>query len=81
MIIQSIQNMQKVCLIDVVLETISNSALLKASREQVIQSEIKLKDAMAGYYPTLNFESENGSTQATNINEDKFFRYYNDIKL
>ena len=69
---------KKVSLIDVVLETISNSDLLKASREQVIQSEIKLKDAIAGYYPTLNFESENGRTQATNIKEDKFFRYYND---
>ncbi len=73
-----ISKYKKVSLMDVVLETISNSALLKASREQVIQSEIKLKDAMAGYYPTLNFESENGRTQATNINEDKFFRYYND---
>ena len=73
-----ISKYKKVSLIDVVLETISNSDLLKASREQVIQSEIKLKDAIAGYYPTLNFESENARTQATNIKEDKFFRYYND---
>ena len=69
---------KKVSLMDVVLETVSNSDLLKAAREQVIQSEIKLKDAIAGYYPTLNFESENGRTQASNINENKFYRYYSD---
>ena len=69
---------KKVSLMDVVLETVSNSDLLKAAREQVIQSEIKLKDAMSGYYPTLNFESENGRTQTSNINKDKFFRYYSD---
>lgn len=73
-----ISKYRKVSLMDVVLETISNSDVLKASREQVIQGEIKLKDAIAGYYPTLNFESETGRTQATNVNEDKFFRYYND---
>jgi adhesin transport system outer membrane protein len=48
-------NYKKVSLMDVVLETVSNSDLLKASREQVIQSEIKLKDAIAGYYPTFKF--------------------------
>jgi outer membrane protein, adhesin transport system len=73
---------KKVSLMDVVLETVSNSDLLKAAREQVIQSEIKLKDSIAGYYPTLNFESENGRTQATNVadstKDTKFFRYYND---
>ena len=36
-----ISKYKKVSLMDVVLETISNSDLLKASREQVIQSEIK----------------------------------------
>lgn len=73
---------KKVSLMDVVLETVSNSDLLKAAREQVIQSEIKLKDSVAGYYPTLNFEAENGRTQATNVDsgtkDTKFFRYYND---
>lgn len=73
---------KKVSLMDVVLETVSNSDLLKASREQVIQSEIKLKDSVAGYYPALNFEAENGRTQASNVDngtkDTKFFRYYND---
>ena len=52
--------------------------LLKASREQVIQSEIKLKDAIAGYYPTFGFESETGRTQSGSNANDKFFKYYND---
>ena len=69
---------KKVSLMDVVLETISNSDLLKASREQVIQSEIKLKDAIAGYYPTLNFESENSRTQATDIGAEHKYKYFND---
>ena len=69
---------KKVSLMDVVLETVSNSALLKAAREQVIQSEIKLKDAMAGYYPTFAFESETGRTQSGSNANDKFFKYYND---
>ena len=71
-------NYKKVSLMDVVLETVSNSALLKASREQVIQSEIKLKDAIAGYYPTFGFESETGRTQSGSNANDKFFKYYND---
>jgi outer membrane protein TolC len=69
---------QKVSLMDVVLETVSNSDLLKAAREQVIQSEIKLKDAIAGYYPTLNFESETARTQAHDIGGDKRYKYFND---
>ena len=69
---------KKVSLMDVVLETVSNSALLKASREKVIQSEIKLKDAIAGYYPTFSFESEAGRTQSGSNVNDKFFKYYND---
>ena len=69
---------KKVSLMDVVLETISNSDLLKASREQVIQSEIKLKDAIAGYYPTLNFESENSRTQGTDIGAEHKYKYFND---
>lgn len=73
-----ISKYKKVSLMDVVLETVSNSALLKASREQVIQSEIKLKDAIAGYYPTFAFESETGRTQSGSNANDKFFKYYND---
>ena len=69
---------QKVSLMDVVLETVSNSDLLKAAREQVIQSEIKLKDAIAGYYPTLNFESETARTKAHDIGGDQRYKYFND---
>ena len=76
-----ITKFKKVSLMDVVLETVSNSDLLKAEREQVIQTEIKLKDAIAGYYPTLNFETNSGRTQATNnasLGKDKFYRYFDD---
>lgn len=73
-----ISKYKKVSLMDVVLETISNSDLLKASREQVIQSELKLKDAIAGYYPTLNFESEAARTQATDVGGDVKYKYFND---
>ena len=73
-----VSKFRKVSLMDVVLETVSNSDLLKSAREQVVQSEIKLNDAIAGYYPTLNFESENGRTQLGNKNQDKYLRYYND---
>ena len=69
---------KKVSLMDVALETVSRSDLLKAAREQVIQSEIKLKDAIAGYYPTLNFESESGRTRATDVEPEKSFKYFND---
>ena len=73
-----VSKFRKVSLMDVVLETVSNSDLLKSAREQVVQSEIKLNDAIAGYYPTLNFESENGRTQLGNKNQDKYSRYHND---
>ena len=73
-----ISKYKKVSLMDVVLETISNSDLLKASREQVIQSELKLKDAIAGYYPTLSFESEAARTQATDVGGDVKYKYFND---
>jgi outer membrane protein, adhesin transport system len=73
-----ISKYKKVSLMDVVLETVSNSALLKASREQVIQSEIKLKDAIAGYYPTFGFESQTGRTQSASKSNDYYFKYYND---
>ena len=75
-----VDNYKRVSLMDVVLETVSTSDLLKASREKVIQNEIKLKDAIAGYYPTLNFEYEIGKTRATNTADDRTnaFRYYDD---
>ena len=71
-------NYKKVSLMDVVLETVSNSDLLKAARESVIQNEIKLKDAIAGYYPALNFESENKRTKITDDAVKRTFKYYDD---
>ena len=76
-----INNYKKVSLMDVVLETISNSDLLKASRETVIQSELKLKDAIAGYYPTLNLESETGRTKSTSYGSSEKYKYYDDRNL
>ena len=76
-----INNYKKVSLMDVVLETISNSDLLKASREKVIQSELKLKDAIAGYYPTLNLESETGRTKSTSYGSSEKYKYYDDRNL
>ena len=77
-----ISNYKKVALMDVVLETVSNSDLLKAARESVIQSEIKLEDVMAGYYPVLNLEVESGRTRNTNLDSTtkdiRAFKYYND---
>ena len=76
-----INNYKKVSLMDVVLETISNSDLLKASRENVIQSELKVKDAIAGYYPTLNLESETGRTKSTSYGSSEKYKYYDDRNL
>ena len=76
-----ISKYKKVSLMDVVLETISNSDLLKASREKVIQSELKLKDAIAGYYPTLNLESETGRTKSTSYGSSEKYKYYDDRNL
>lgn len=76
-----ISKYKKVSLMDVVLETISNSDLLKASREKVIQSELKLKDSIAGYYPTLNLESETGRTKSTSYGSSEKYKYYDDRNL
>ena len=76
-----ISKYKKVSLMDVVLETISNSDLLKASREKVIQSELKLKDAIAGYYPTLKLESETGRTKSTSYGSSEKYKYYDDRNL
>ncbi len=70
---------QKVKLIDVVLETLSKSDILKSSRESVIQYEIKVKNAMADYYPTLNFNYEYGRTRTKpGQNEGEKYKFYTD---
>ena len=60
----------KVKLIDVVLETLSKSDVLKSYRENVIQYELKVKNAMADYYPTINFNYELGRTRTKPGEED-----------
>ena len=74
-----VSNYTKVKLIDVVLETLSRTDVLKSAREKVIQYELKLKDAMADYYPTVNAEYNYGKTRSTPSDEDfKKFKYFND---
>ena len=72
-----IDDYQKVKLIDVVLETLSHSDLLKSAREKVIQSELKLKDTLSGYYPTLNFEYTVSRTKAYPGATGDKFKFYN----
>ena len=71
---------KKVKLIDAVLETLSHSDLLKSAREKVIQYELKVKNAMANYYPTLDFEYNYGKTRTYPSGEDDGpkFKYYDD---
>ncbi|WP_424686482.1 MAG: TolC family protein [Halarcobacter ebronensis] len=69
----------KVKLIDAVLETIAQSEILKSSRENVIQYELKLKNAMAEYYPTVDFEYVRGRTRSKpGDDEDTKFKFFND---
>uniref|UniRef100_UPI0009F971F8 TolC family protein n=1 Tax=Arcobacter sp. LA11 TaxID=1898176 RepID=UPI0009F971F8 len=69
----------KVKLIDTVLETLSHSDLLKSSREKVIQYEIKVKNALSNYYPTLDFEYNLGRTRTFPGTDDTGkFKFFND---
>ncbi len=73
-----IEKYQKVSLMDVVLETVSSSDLIKSAREKVIQSEIKLQDGISQYYPTLNFEYGYGKNRVSPAEKDVKFKYFND---
>lgn len=75
-----IEKFKKVTLMDVILETVATSPVIKASRERVVQNEIKLKDAVSVYYPTINFEYEASRSRATETNKDEEsrFKYFND---
>ena len=75
-----IEKFQKVTLMDVILETVATSPVIKAARERVVQNEIKLKDAISVYYPTINFEYEASRSRATETDKDKEsrFKYFND---
>lgn len=54
----------KVSLIDVVLETVSQSNNAKAAREKVRQSKIKLDDAYSGYLPSIDGTYKRARTEA-----------------
>lgn len=62
---KKIQSYTKVSLVDVILETVSNSNNIKAAREKVRQAKINLDDAYAGYKPTLDVEYSYGKNQVT----------------
>jgi len=68
---RKIQNYKRVSLIDVVLETVSNSYNIKAAREKVRQAKISLDDAYSGYKPTLDLEYTYGKNQVTPGDEGK----------
>jgi len=66
----------KVSLIDVVLETVSQSNNVKAAREKVIQSNIKLEDAKAAYLPSIDGTYKSARTETKpgdNENSNKYF--------
>ena len=70
---------KQVKLIDTVLETLSRTDLLKSAREEVIQYELKLKDAVAAYYPTIDAEYNYGKTRSTPSGEEgNRFKFYKD---
>ena len=75
-----VEKLPKVTLMDVVLETVATNSLVKAAREKVVQNQIKLDDAIAVYYPTLNFEYGDGRNQETDTSASatKRFKYFND---
>ena len=70
---------KQVKLIDTVLETLSRTDLLKSARERVIQYELKLKNAVADYYPTIDAEYNYGKTRSTPSGEEgNRFKFYKD---
>lgn len=71
-------NYIKVSLIDVVLETVSQSNNVKAAREKVIQSNIKLNDAYAGYLPSIDGTYKSARTETKPGDDEKRNKYYGD---
>ncbi|MFV0561531.1 TolC family protein [Malaciobacter mytili] len=74
----SFDKYQKVSLKDVFLETLSYSDLVKSSREKVIQSQLKLDDAIADYFPTLNLEYSYAKTRHYPGDNKQRYKFYND---
>ncbi|MCD4758282.1 MAG: TolC family protein [Arcobacteraceae bacterium] len=71
-------NYIKVSLIDVVLETVSQSNNVKAAREKVIQSNIKLDDAYAGYLPSIDGTYKSARTETKPGDDGKTNKYFGD---
>lgn len=75
----SLNDLKKVSLTDVVLETLSYSDMIRSAREKVVQSQLKLDDALADYYPTLNFEYSYSKTRHyPGENDSNKYKFYND---
>ncbi|SKB37954.1 TolC family protein [Malaciobacter marinus] len=75
----TLEKFKKVSLNDVVLETLSNSDMIRSAREKVIQSQLKLDDGLADYYPTLNFEYTYSKTRHYPGEDDNSrYKFYND---
>ena len=71
-------NYIKVSLIDVVLETVSQSNNVKAAREKVIQSNIKLDNAYAGYLPSIDGTYKSARTETKPGDDGKTNKYFGD---
>ncbi|PLY07435.1 MAG: hypothetical protein C0625_04465, partial [Arcobacter sp.] len=70
---------KKVKLVDAVLETLAHSDLLKSSREKVIQYDLKLKNAIADFYPTIDAEYNYGRTRTEPGSlEGERFKFFKD---
>jgi len=68
----------KVSLIDVVLETVSQSNNVKAAREKLIQAKIKLDDSSSGYLPSLDATYKNARIRTSPGNDGASNKFYND---
>lgn len=68
----------KVSLVDVVLETVSQSNNVKAAREKVLQAKIKLDDAYAGYLPSVDGRYKTARTKTKPGADEMTEKFYGD---
>ncbi|MGB5867524.1 MAG: TolC family protein [Arcobacteraceae bacterium] len=68
----------KVSLIDVVLETVSQSNNAKAAREKVRQAKIDIDDAKADYLPSINGTYKYAKTDTRPGTDTDKYKYYDD---
>ncbi len=69
-----VSQFKKIPLIDVVLEAVANSFKIKSAREQYRAAKLKLKEAYAAYYPTMDAEYK----RARNRKRSETKKYFND---